>query len=346
MGIISLIVVIFNIILLVGIDIFLWVLEPGYGLGGIFSIIIWFITYAVTEEIALAPRDFWVNSALDIVKKKIERAWLVTVVTGAFTLILGYFIFNRQDITLFSSLIIINLTLPSSIINGQKGQVAIFRCQTAAFFEKGVIFAMYSYEIDIAQHSSRRSGRSFRGYASLRDVVAVREHQLVLQPRHLHRQHHRFICNGTACQLLQRESRPSDGYGRRLRRVYDIQHLFSSERHSSSKRTVRFRLTLHLGDRPPVHRLRLPRLLCRRKTEIKNRHRPPLEFLPGLGPFATLCAVRRFVSLQILSMLAMKAISAVLVIISLGLQAAQRHDIDIVLAPPVGVFSDGGQYHL
>lgn len=94
MGIISLIVVIFNIILLVGIDIFLWVLEPGYGLGGIFSIIIWFITYAVTEEIALAPRDFWVNSALDIVKKKIERAWLVTVVTGAFTLILGYFIFN------------------------------------------------------------------------------------------------------------------------------------------------------------------------------------------------------------------------------------------------------------
>ncbi len=127
---------------------------------------------------------------------------------------------------------------------------------------------MYSYEIDIIQHSSRRSGRRFRGYASLRGVVAVRGHQLVLQPRHPHRQHHRFICNGTACQLLQRESSPSDGYGRRLRRVYNIQHLFTSEHYSSSKREVRFRRTLHLGDRPPVHRLRRPRLLCRRKTEI------------------------------------------------------------------------------
>ena len=137
---------------------------------------------------------------------------------------------------------------------------------------------MYSYEIDIVQHSSRRSGRSFRGYASLRGIVAVRGHQLVLQPRHPHRQHHRFICNGTACQLLQRESSPSDGYGRRLRRVYNIQHICSSERYSSSKRTVRFRRTLHLGDRPPVHRLRLPRLLCRRKTEIAQSL--PLHRLP------------------------------------------------------------------
>ncbi len=94
MGIVSLIVIILNIVLLVGVDVFLWFLEPGFGLGGVFSIVIWFITYAVTEEIAIAPRDFWVNSALDIVNKKIGRAWLVTVVTGTITLPIGYFLIN------------------------------------------------------------------------------------------------------------------------------------------------------------------------------------------------------------------------------------------------------------
>ena len=94
MGIVSLIVLALNIVLLVGIDVVLWMLDAGFGLGGVFSIAIWFITYAVTEEMAIAPRDFWVNSALDIVMKKIWRAWLVTVVTGAITLLVGYWLLD------------------------------------------------------------------------------------------------------------------------------------------------------------------------------------------------------------------------------------------------------------
>lgn len=94
MGIVSLIVLALNIALLVGIDVVLWTLDAGFGLGGVFSIVIWAITYAVTEEMVIAPRDFWVNSAFDIVMKKIWRAWLVTVVTGAITLLVGYWILD------------------------------------------------------------------------------------------------------------------------------------------------------------------------------------------------------------------------------------------------------------
>lgn len=94
MGIVSLIVLALNIALLVGIDVVLWMLDAGFGLGGVFSIVIWFITYAVTEELIIAPRDFWVNSAFGIVMKKIWRAWLVTVVTGAITLLVGYWILD------------------------------------------------------------------------------------------------------------------------------------------------------------------------------------------------------------------------------------------------------------
>lgn len=94
MGIVSLIVLALNIALLVGIDVVLWMLDAGFGLGGVFSIVIWVITYAVTEEIVIAPRDFWVNSAFGIVMKKIWHAWLVTVVTGAITLLLGYWLLD------------------------------------------------------------------------------------------------------------------------------------------------------------------------------------------------------------------------------------------------------------
>lgn len=92
MGIVSFIVLVLNIILLVGIDVVLWMLDAGFGLGGLLSIGVWLITYTVTEEIAIAPRDFWVNSAFGIVMKKIWRAWLVTVVTGAITLLVGHWI--------------------------------------------------------------------------------------------------------------------------------------------------------------------------------------------------------------------------------------------------------------
>ena len=58
----------------VAIDIMFWAESAASGLAGVFGIIAFFIGYALSVEVTIAPRDFWVNSAFGIFIKKLGVA--------------------------------------------------------------------------------------------------------------------------------------------------------------------------------------------------------------------------------------------------------------------------------
>lgn len=74
MGCITAFLFLCNIILIVGVDIFLWTHSATMGLLGIVAIIAFFIAYALSVELSIAPRDFWTNSEFDVFIKKLGFA--------------------------------------------------------------------------------------------------------------------------------------------------------------------------------------------------------------------------------------------------------------------------------
>ena len=74
MGCITFVLLVLNIIALVAIDIMFWAESAASGLAGVFGIIAFFIGYALSVEVTIAPRDFWVNSAFGIFIKKLGVA--------------------------------------------------------------------------------------------------------------------------------------------------------------------------------------------------------------------------------------------------------------------------------
>lgn len=71
---------------MVGLDIVLWMEKPLYGIGGIAGIIAYFIAYAISGDMIIAPRDFWRLSSWQVFKKKIGYAFttylIVTLVVA------------------------------------------------------------------------------------------------------------------------------------------------------------------------------------------------------------------------------------------------------------------------
>lgn len=74
MGCITFVGLALNIIALVAIDIMFWTENAVSGLAGVFGIIAFFIGYALSVEVTIAPRDFWVNTTFDIFIKKLGVA--------------------------------------------------------------------------------------------------------------------------------------------------------------------------------------------------------------------------------------------------------------------------------
>lgn len=71
---------------MVGLDIVLWMEEPLYGIGGIVGIVAYFIAYAISGDMIIAPRDFWRLSCWQVFKKKMGYAFsaylIVTLVAA------------------------------------------------------------------------------------------------------------------------------------------------------------------------------------------------------------------------------------------------------------------------
>lgn len=72
-----------NIIGLIVIDCLMWSVSSIFGLAGLFGTIAYFIGYALSVEMTLAPRDFWINSEFGIFIKKLGVANLVALMVWA-----------------------------------------------------------------------------------------------------------------------------------------------------------------------------------------------------------------------------------------------------------------------
>ena len=75
-----------SVAFMVGLDIVLWMEEPLYGIGGIVGIVAYFIAYAISGDMIIAPRDFWRLSSWQVFKKKMGYAFsaylIVTLVAS------------------------------------------------------------------------------------------------------------------------------------------------------------------------------------------------------------------------------------------------------------------------
>ena len=71
---------------MLGLDVALWIEEPLWGVGGILGILAFFIAYAISGDMIIAPRDFWRLSSWQVFKKKMGYAFsaylIVTLITA------------------------------------------------------------------------------------------------------------------------------------------------------------------------------------------------------------------------------------------------------------------------
>ena len=75
MGCITLFLLLCNIVVIIALDVFLWMhYSVTMGLIGLIGLVAFFIGYALSVEISIAPRDFWWNSEFDIFIKKLTFA--------------------------------------------------------------------------------------------------------------------------------------------------------------------------------------------------------------------------------------------------------------------------------
>lgn len=73
---------------MLGLDVVLWMEDPLYGIGGLVGVIAYFVAYAISGDMIIAPRDFWRLSSWQVFKKKMGyafSAYLIAalVVSGA-----------------------------------------------------------------------------------------------------------------------------------------------------------------------------------------------------------------------------------------------------------------------
>ena len=68
------------ILLMLGVEAVLWLENPFYGIGGLIGIAAFFIAYAISGDMIIAPRDFWRMSSWQVFKKKLGYALSTYVV--------------------------------------------------------------------------------------------------------------------------------------------------------------------------------------------------------------------------------------------------------------------------
>ena len=69
-----------SIAFMIVLDALLWGESSLYGIGGIIGIISFFIAYAISGNIIVAPRDFWKLSSWQVFKKKIGWAFSAYII--------------------------------------------------------------------------------------------------------------------------------------------------------------------------------------------------------------------------------------------------------------------------
>ena len=75
MGCITFFLLLINLVAVVALDVAFWGIGWQIGLAGVFAIIGFLIAYAISEDAALSPRDFFWNSEWGIFCKKLGWSW-------------------------------------------------------------------------------------------------------------------------------------------------------------------------------------------------------------------------------------------------------------------------------
>ena len=83
-----------NTILLIILDLVLWDTSWMFGLGGIIGIAGFFVGYAISVDMSIAPRDFWRFPKYEIFKKKIVYGNSIAVATCFIATAIIYWIWN------------------------------------------------------------------------------------------------------------------------------------------------------------------------------------------------------------------------------------------------------------
>lgn len=81
-----------SILFMLGLVFTLWLENPLYGIGGLVGIAAFFIAYAISGDMIIAPRDFWRLSSWQVFRKKLGYALTVYImVTFVVAGVLGAF---------------------------------------------------------------------------------------------------------------------------------------------------------------------------------------------------------------------------------------------------------------
>lgn len=94
MGCITSLFLMLSIIIILAFDIFFWSVSWSLGVIGILALLGFIIAYALAEDIALSPRDFFWKSEWGVFCKKIGWAWSVALIVYAVSYLIMYFITN------------------------------------------------------------------------------------------------------------------------------------------------------------------------------------------------------------------------------------------------------------
>lgn len=71
-----------SVIFMLGLDAVLWMENPLYGIGGLIGTVGFFIAYAISGDMIIAPRDFWRLSSWQVFRKKMGYAVSVYLVVS------------------------------------------------------------------------------------------------------------------------------------------------------------------------------------------------------------------------------------------------------------------------
>lgn len=95
MGCITALLFLCNVILIIAADVLLWIYSVAMGLFGLIGVIVFFIAYALSTGMSLAPRDFWTNPEFDIFIKKLVFANTVALMAWGGSLIIAAMCENK-----------------------------------------------------------------------------------------------------------------------------------------------------------------------------------------------------------------------------------------------------------
>ena len=95
MGCITALIFLCNVGLIIAADVLLWMYSAVMGLFGLIGVVVFFIAYALSTEMSLAPRDFWINSEFDILIKKLAFANIAALMAWGGSLIVAAMLGNE-----------------------------------------------------------------------------------------------------------------------------------------------------------------------------------------------------------------------------------------------------------